>query len=325
MKLSQEDFVEYFNKLYNDFEKSEVQYLWGGDNKPITKEYTDSLLEKFGCERYNAEYYNDALSNKGKRGVDELGAFVDLLNKTLGEFQSSSVESLYDLCTNIDFVYNHPDIPCLLFTSSFTHVGIYLGNYEVIYISEFRKAVVKEPYVDKGMWKYFGIPKFINYGDSIDMDSILYDSNEIVKEYQTWLNQRVGDPFVNIKVDGKYGADTLEQTIRAIQVIINTYYITGHKLPVDGKWSLELKNAFPKWNDVKVQGDVYRDLSYILNIYFYKVMHYPMGNFEKSLEGIHRYSDYIHLYTILYQRTNRSLIIDGIPSPAMFDSMFGSK
>lgn len=324
MKISPEEFVEYFTKLYDDFEKFEVEYLWGADNKPITKEYVDSLAENFGCERYNSEYYNSALSNKGKRGIDELGAFVDLLSKTDGEFQSSSVESLYNLCTDTDFIYNHPDIPCLLFTASLTHVGAYIGNHEVIYISEFRKGVIKEPYVDSGMWKYFGIPKFIDYGESVDIYNILCDSNTIIKDYQTWLNQRVGDPFMNIKVDGKYGIDTFEQTIRAIQVIINQYYVTGHKLPVDGKWSPELRKAFPEWNDIKVQGDVYRDLSYILNLYFYKVMHYPMGNFEKNLAGIHRYSDYIHLYTVLYQRTDRHLIIDGVPGPATFNSMFGN-
>ena len=165
--------ISYFENLYNNG----AIYLWGANGQIITPELCDKLYKTYGNRTYNKEYYDNKLKEGlGKIGADCSGAFYPMSGF------DATAQGYYDKCTDKG-VISHIDRskPCLVFkgtaSNKITHIGFYLGDGNVIEMKSSKENCVKAPLDDNG-WKFYGVPKWIDYGKAnnpvlgIDVSSI---------------------------------------------------------------------------------------------------------------------------------------------------------
>ena len=76
-----------------------------------------------------------------------------------------SVAGLYSQCDLKGSISNMPDIPGVcVFMGSLGHVGVYVGNGEVVEARGHAYGVVKTKLSSRG-WSFWGMPDWIEYGD----------------------------------------------------------------------------------------------------------------------------------------------------------------
>ena len=153
--------VQYFENLYTN----KAIYVWGSNGQIITKELCDRLFKAYGNKTYTQEYYNNKfLEGAGQIGADCSGAFypVSGLDKT--------AQGYYNACSVKGHInYIDKAMPCLVFKGaspvSINHIGFYCGNGYVIEMKSSKDNCTKSK-LESGKWSFFGIPKWIDYGNS---------------------------------------------------------------------------------------------------------------------------------------------------------------
>ena len=86
--------------------------------------------------------------------------------------QDVAVEGLYGKCSRRGSITTLPEVPGVcVFMAGFGHVGVYIGNGEVVEAMGHAYGVVKTKLAGRG-WAYWGMPEWIDYcGDATDSSS----------------------------------------------------------------------------------------------------------------------------------------------------------
>ena len=81
--------------------------------------------------------------------------------------QDVAVEGLYGKCSRKGSITTLPEIPGVcVFMANMGHVGVYIGNGEVVEAMGHAYGVVKTKLAGRG-WAYWGMPEWIDYSDEI--------------------------------------------------------------------------------------------------------------------------------------------------------------
>ena len=80
--------------------------------------------------------------------------------------QDVAVEGLYAQCTKRGAITSLPETPGVcVFMANMGHVGVYIGNGEVVEAMNHANGVVKTKLKGRG-WAYWGMPEWISYDDA---------------------------------------------------------------------------------------------------------------------------------------------------------------
>ena len=300
--ITQQQFKDHYNKLYN----SGAIYVWGANGEKITKDLTDRLYKSFGSSTYNKTYYdNKYKEGKGKIGADCSGSIYPLSKA------DNTAKGYYGLCSKRGSINDLPaNTACLVFNSTFTHVGAYMGDGTTIEMMSSARNCVKQS-IQKSRWAYYGIPNWLEAPGKTQSTSTVSDTpkKEVIKNVQKWCNNYAK---TNIVVDGSYGPKTKKALINALQHCLNTKFnakITENGI-FDSKTKDKCKNA-----------PACKELTYICQFMLF-INKYSMNNsiINNNLDG--SYGQETKNSVINYQRDTRGLRCDGICGPATFYAMF---
>ena len=300
--ITQQQFKDHYNKLYN----SGAIYVWGANGEKITKDLTDRLYKSFGSSTYNKTYYdNKYKEGKGKIGADCSGSIYPLSKA------DNTAKGYYGLCSKRGSINDLPaNTACLVFNSTFTHVGAYMGDGTTIEMMSSARNCVKQS-IQKSRWAYYGIPNWLEAPGKTQSASTVSDTpkKEVIKNVQKWCNNYAK---TNIVVDGSYGPKTKKALIKALQHCLNTKFnakITENGI-FDSKTKDKCKNA-----------PACKELTYICQFMLF-INKYSMNNsiINNNLDG--SYGQETKNSVINYQRDTRGLRCDGICGPATFYTMF---
>lgn len=307
--VSQNQFRLYYENLY----KTGAIYLWGANGEIITKDLTDRLYRTFGSSRYNKTYYDNKFKEgAGKTGADCSGSIYPLSKS------DNTAKGYYNACPSSrrGNISNMPKNQCcLVFNAGFTHVGAYLGNGITIEMMNSTKNCVRQNF-QKSRWTYYGIPVWLDIDGKASEPatakptvSNTVNTREVIKDYQEWLNDFVGQ---NLVIDGSFGPKTKRASVMALQKILNENF--GANIVVDGSFGPKTKAAC-----VSAKRD--KNLTYIAQAFLlqagYNMSHSLKGNtLDKS------YGSGMKATVLQYQQDTRGLRHDGDCGPATFQSMF---
>lgn len=174
------------------------------------------------------------------------------------------VSDMYKQCKTKGAINTIPETPGLLvFNESLGHVGIYIGNGEVVEAYNTNKDVVKTTLKTRN-FVYWGKAPWIEYDTEKKPVPVEKKYTEIVKQFQDWLNDNYGKYFKNdsiikglLALDGSCGAKTKRAATYAMQVELNKL---GAKLVVDGGCGPKTQSAMSKYMIKKVNREKNRVL-----------------------------------------------------------------
>lgn len=130
--------------------------------------------------------------------------------------------------------------------------------------------------------------------------------NDIVKQYQQWLNASYG---FNLAVDGVFGYDTNLKGVMALQLEYNAQFGAG--LNVDGIMGPATKNASPVLT-IGCQGNITKNVQYMLEIRGFSVGTY-------GCDGIYGNGTY---NAVKQYQASKGLTADGLCGPNTFYSLY---
>ena len=206
--------VKYFEQLY----AGRAVYLWGANGEVINQALCDKLFKTFGNSTYSKAYYDRKLAyGKGRIGADCSGAF-----RPISGFDDTA-QGYYNRCIKKGKIGQiQSEKACLVFKGKsekrITHIGLYLGNGNVIEMKSSKDDCVKRT-LKAGKWDYFGIPDWIDYGGAAEPKKEPLPVLRIGSKgaYVTsWQNYLTMCGFYKAEVDGIFGQKT-EQAVREWQ------------------------------------------------------------------------------------------------------------
>ena len=264
-------------------------YWYGTYGRTATKELYEAKKKQY------PKYYTgtDYESQYGERVHDCVGLITGYLwsdtptsKPKYNADQDTSANGMRNRCKEKGDINTMPDIPgVLVFMDG--HVGVYIGNGEVIEARGHRYGVVKTKLSSRS-WKWWGKCPYIEYAEK--------DDNNYVAQFQKWLNENYNAKLV---IDGKCGPKTKSAAVKALQTICNRKNNAG--LSVDGDFGPKTKAACKKLNIKK--GDK-GDAVYILQGLLYGKGYDPKGFDGKFGPGCDEAST-------KFQAANK-LVVDGI-------------
>lgn len=190
---------------------------------------TQALYE-YNKKRLPAYYTaSDFPSQFGKRVHDCIGLIKGYMwsetPTSVPEYNASqdySVEKMYSAATvkgSIATIENNKKDGLLVFTSSLSHVGVYV-NGNVIQAVGHAYGVVKTPFYP-GVWGYWAECPFISYGNTPkpepeDIDYTKFDVTKLPELYygKSGKAVRVWQEIVDVIPDGIFGNKTKDATIK---------------------------------------------------------------------------------------------------------------
>jgi len=227
-----EEVLAWFESLY----VNDSIYIYGGNAQVITPELCNTLFRNYGNSTYDRAYFDAKLvEGYGHIGADCSGAFYPLSGK------DNTAQGYYDLCPDRGLIGRMDrDKPCMVFKGksdkSITHIGMYMGDGNVIEMKSSKENCVKAP-LDGHGWKYYGIPDWIDYSGekpvpqtaSIDgVKGVDLSSNQEIVEFPTL--KHYGYEFVILRtilksgaVDSKYGQYLKEALSNGLKVGVYIY------------------------------------------------------------------------------------------------------
>ena len=190
-------------------------YWWGTFGNIATRELLEYKKKQYP-DVYNTVLYSNAEKQFGQRVHDCVGLIkgyrwsdgIDSTPKYVG-YEDVNVTGLYLQCSKTGVASKIPEVPgTLVFMSDLSHVGVYIGNKEVIEAKGHLFGVVKTSMLTR-TWDLWGQPDWIHYEDEPDipvpsgeMPSLQIGSvGKAVKILQELLNYH-GDL---LEEDGEFG------------------------------------------------------------------------------------------------------------------------
>lgn len=124
---------------------------------------------------------------------------------------------LWDAATKkSDDMTKFPKIPAyLVYNSNFSHVGVYVGDDEVVEARGHAYGVVKSKITDT-RWKHWSDYCHADYSDQKEDDEVKYDELEVCRKGSKGDAVRAIQSNVKVFVDGVYGTDT-EKAVKEFQ------------------------------------------------------------------------------------------------------------
>ena len=124
--------------------------------------------------------------------------------------QDVAVEGLYKKCSRKGDIYTLPETPGVcVFMANMGHVGVYIGNGEVVEAMGHAYGVVKTRLENRG-WAYWGMPEWIEYG-TVDVET----PPTVIPDYSaTWGGNAFSLNF-RILREGSVGED-----VKALQLML---------------------------------------------------------------------------------------------------------
>ena len=124
--------------------------------------------------------------------------------------QDVAVEGLYKKCSRKGDIYTLPETPGVcVFMANMGHVGVYIGNGEVVEAMGHAYGVVKTRLENRG-WAYWGMPDWIEYG-AVDVET----PSTVNPDYSaTWGGNAFSLNF-RILREGSVGED-----VKALQLML---------------------------------------------------------------------------------------------------------
>lgn len=123
------------------------------------KQYPDHYTATDFYTQYGHKVHDCVGLIKGYRWCDD----PDGSPKYVGA-QDVAVEGLYAQCTKRGAITSLPETPGVcVFMANMGHVGVYIGNGEVVEAMNHANGVVKTKLKGRG-WAYWGMPEWIEYG-----------------------------------------------------------------------------------------------------------------------------------------------------------------
>ena len=220
-----------------------------------------------------------------------------------------AVVDMYSNCTKKGNISDMPEIPGLLvFTTTKGHMGIYIGNGEVIEARGHAYGVQRNKLKDRNFALWGRLDCCIDY----DTEKTTVDGNKI-KAFQQWINSYLPIKYLGIKleIDGKYGALTRKAAIKALQYWLNSTYSAG--LAVDGGYGPLTKAKTP----LLVRGNKGP------GVYILQGLLYAKGYDPKGFDGSFGASGGMGCYNAVkaYQADN-GLEVDGKAGGETFGKLF---
>lgn len=127
--------------------KDNTRYMWGGIYRPITENYIQQLYKIYGKKQYSEARINELRKyiGKGYYGVDCVGLVKSYYwsgspdggrgSKDYGKpgYPDVNAGGMFKAATEKGTIDTLPEIPGLiLYSTTHPHVGVYVGNGEVI-------------------------------------------------------------------------------------------------------------------------------------------------------------------------------------------------
>lgn len=219
------------------------------------------------------------------------------------------VAEQYEKCTKKGDISSIPEIPGLLvFTKNMSHMGVYIGNGEVVEARGHAYGVQRNKLKDRNFALWGRLDCCIDY----DTEKTTVDGNKI-KAFQQWINSYLPIKYLGIKleIDGKYGALTRKAAIKALQYWLNSTYSAG--LAVDGGYGPLTKAKTP----LLVRGNKGP------GVYILQGLLYAKGYDPKGFDGSFGASGGMGCYNAVkaYQADN-GLEVDGKAGGETFGKLF---
>lgn len=175
---TQSEVRTYAVKCYN--EKS--IYVWGMNSGTIISRATiDDAYKHYHTAKYDKTYYENKLKEgAGHNGSDCSGLLYPLSGS------DNTAQGYFNGCTKTGGMTTLPlDKVTLVFggssKTSITHVGIYLGDGRVMHMqSSVKNAVLHN--VTEYPWKFWGIPKWIDYEAPFESYTANYTSDKFIAD-----------------------------------------------------------------------------------------------------------------------------------------------
>lgn len=147
-----------------------------------------------------------------------------------------SVDEFYNNCSEKGDIGKMPEISGLLvFNDSLEHMGVYIGNSEVVEARGHAYGVQKNKLTDRTSFTKWGrLDICIEYGNEEKADL------NMIKKFQIFLNYNYN---AKLDVDGKCGPATRKAAVKALQTELNEL---GENLAVDGGFGPLTKAAMSR-------------------------------------------------------------------------------
>lgn len=307
--VSQQEFINHYYNLY----KNNAVYVWGANGEIITKELTDRLYRTYGSATFDKDYYNNKFkTGQGKIGCDCSGSIYPLSKS------DNTAKGYYNLCPKRGVISSlNRNVACLIFNSSFTHVGAYVGNGISIEMMNSIRNCVKQNF-NKSRWAFWGIPSWLDTKTNVSSSSSQIDvkpsvSNtsysSVIANVQKWCNSFCNS---NIEVDGIQGKNTIKALCKALQHYHNLNYDAN--LDEDGSFGPLTKNACK-------QASGKTKLVYIAQAMLF-IRGYDMSHsiIKNNLDS--SYGPGTKATVLKFQQDTRGLVHDGLCGPATFYALF---
>ncbi len=278
-------------------------YWYGSFGNAASKEFYEQKKRQYPSY-YKWEYTPEVA---GQKVHDCIGLIKGYLwcdspadtTPTYNGAQDKSANGMYDVCTTKGNIYTIPEVAGVLVFMN-NHVGVYIGNGEVIEARGHDYGVVKTKLAGRA-WKNWGYCPYITY-EKPKTTTVKDSKIDTVVEVQKWLNQNYKS---GLATDNSYGRKTRIALTKALQIELG---FTGSD--VDGSCGDKTKAAIKK-NNLKrgSKGDLVKVLQGFLVCNGYSGT-YITGSFgsgtEKALKK--------------FQEKN-GLTVDGIAGSNTFDIM----
>lgn len=278
-----------------------LPYWYGTYGQTASQELYEKKAEQYEEKGYYTKW-NDYPTQYGKRVHDCSGLIKGYMmsesatgkpvyNKTYDLSANGTLRA----CKESGKISTIPELQgVLVFYDG--HVGVYIGNGEVIEARGHMYGVVKTK-LSARPWQKWGKYPFISYGE--EKAESVSGKIDTVKEVQLWLNDSYNS---GLEIDGKYGKLTKAALVKALQKNLG--------VKIDGKYGSKT-NAAVKKNNLKkgCKGELVRVLQGLLVCNGYTDA-YVDGSFgggtEKAVKA--------------YQATKR-LKVDGIAGSGTFTKL----
>lgn len=210
-----------------------LPYWWGGFGQTASKSLLAQLKAQYPSV-YNQSMYSNASEQFGKRVHDCVGLIkgyrwseTPTSNPVYNASQDVAVSGLYNQCSKRGTISKMPNIPGIcVFMSDMSHVGVYIGDGQVVEARGHLYGVVQTSLSSRG-WSLYGMPDWIKYDSSVD-DTVYTDYYSTLSLKQkaiidVWpvLKKGMNSPYVaglqmllcfkneeTISIDSKFGAKT---------------------------------------------------------------------------------------------------------------------
>lgn len=213
--------------------------------------------------------------------------------------QDISANGMRDACIKKGSISSIPDVPGVLVFMN-RHVGVYIGNGEVIEARGHAYGVVKTKLAARA-WTHWGYCPFINY-ETASTTTTKDTKIDSVYEVQIWLNNNYAS---GLTPDGLYGSRTKAALVKALQKELG---FTGND--IDGDYGKKT-NAAVKKNNLRKgdKGNLVKVLQGLLVCNGYKGA-YVDGSFGGGTESA----------VEQYQR-RKGLKVDGVAGSKTFTAL----